>query len=171
MRREKNRWLEWNTHYRYHSKDTHFRWKIKYSAWRSPKIPKTNLIIEETTANLVSVTNFMLLGRKLNEKWIFQNWENMRLSVTTQILVFSQFDECNSNEFYGSWEKTEWENWFFKTEDMRVWVVTEASYFHKLENWISQSVINLITCTHFDVLFLVLRSEVVKPVPTGRTAA
>ena len=25
-----DRWLGWNTDYKYHSKDTHFRWKIKW---------------------------------------------------------------------------------------------------------------------------------------------
>ena len=30
LRREDIRWLEWNTHYKYNSKDTHFRWKIKW---------------------------------------------------------------------------------------------------------------------------------------------
>ena len=30
MRREDNRWLGWNADYKYHSKDTHFRWKIEW---------------------------------------------------------------------------------------------------------------------------------------------
>ena len=43
LRRGNNRWLGWNTDFKYHSKVTHFRWKIK---WRLERLSALEIMGE-----------------------------------------------------------------------------------------------------------------------------